>query len=105
MNTAIFHRPVRTLAALVLLFAAVTVRAADPLPSWRDTGPKQAILSFVGKVTREGAPEFLPAGERIAVFDNDGTLWCEQPMYVQVAFALDRLKALAPKHPEWRKKA
>jgi len=105
VNTALFARPVRTLAALVLLLAAVTVHAADPLPSWRDTGPKQAILAFVDKVTREGAPEFLPAGGRIAVFDNDGTLWCEQPMYVQVAFALDRLKALAPKHPEWRRKA
>jgi len=105
VNTANLPRPVRTLATIVLLFAAVAVRAADPLPSWRDTAPKKAILAFVEKVTREGAPEFLPAAERIAVFDNDGTLWCEQPMYVQVAFALDRLKALAPKHPEWRRRA
>ena len=105
MNPALPQRLFPTLTALVLLLASVAVRAADPLPSWRDTAPKQSILAFVDRVTREGAPEFLPAGERIAVFDNDGTLWCEQPMYVQVAFALDRLKALAPKHPEWRRKA
>jgi phosphoserine phosphatase len=76
----------------------------DPLPSWNDTAPKKAILSFVAKVTKEGSPDFVPPAERIAVFDNDGTLWCEQPMYVQLAFVFDRVKALAPKHPEWGEK-
>jgi hypothetical protein len=81
----------------------VRVRAqADPLPSWNDTATKKAILAFVAKVTKEGSPDFVPRPERVAVFDNDGTLWCEQPMYNQLAFALDRVKALAPKHPEWK---
>ena len=84
--------------------AFTTLHAADPLPSWNDTVPKQAILAFVENVTRAGSPDFVPEPERIAVFDNDGTLWTEQPMYVQLRFALDRVKALAPKHPEWRKK-
>lgn len=76
----------------------------DPLPSWNDTGPKKAITAFVARVTREGSPDFVPVPERVAVFDNDGTLWCEQPMYTQVVFAIDRVKALANKHPEWRGK-
>ncbi|MBR0736092.1 haloacid dehalogenase-like hydrolase [Bradyrhizobium liaoningense] len=76
----------------------------DPLPSWNDGSAKKSILDFVSAVTKEGGPDFVPAPERIAVFDNDGTLWCEQPMYVQLAFALDRVKALAPKHPEWKQK-
>jgi len=75
--------------------------ATDPLPSWNDTGSKQAIIEFVTKVTREGGPDFVPVAERIATFDNDGTLWAEQPLYFQLAFALDRVKALAPQHPEW----
>ncbi len=78
--------------------------AADPLPSWNDTAAKQAIVTFVAKVTKEGAPDFVPVPERIATFDNDGTLWCEQPMYFQLLFALDRVKALAPRHPEWKDK-
>jgi haloacid dehalogenase-like hydrolase len=77
-------------------------RAVDPLPSWNDTAPKRAILNFVNRVTKEGAPDFVPPAERIATFDNDGTLWTEQPVYVQVAFALGRVKALAPKHPDWK---
>jgi hypothetical protein len=72
------------------------------LPSWNDTAAKQAIVDFVGRVTKAGAPDFVPPAERIATFDNDGTLWVEQPMYVQMAFALDRVKALAPFHPEWK---
>lgn len=76
----------------------------DPLPSWNDTGPKKAVVAFVQKVTKEGSPDFVPPAERIAVFDNDGTLWCEQPVYTQVTFALDRVKALADKHPEWKEK-
>ena len=73
----------------------------DPLPSWRDGPTKQSIVSFVENVTTEGSPNFVPAPERIATFDNDGTLWCEQPGPVQAYFALDRLRALAPQHPEW----
>jgi phosphoserine phosphatase len=77
---------------------------ADPLPSWNDTTPKKAITAFVAKVTKEGSPDLVSPAERVAVFDNDGTLWCEHPTYVQVAFALDRVKALAGKHPEWKEK-
>ena len=93
-----------------LLFASVLLgvvlcgaaRAADPLPAWNDTQPKAAIIAFVEKVARPGSPDFIPPAERIAVFDNDGTLWSEQPLYFQLAFALDRVKALAPEHPEWK---
>jgi phosphoglycolate phosphatase-like HAD superfamily hydrolase len=76
--------------------------ASDPLPSWNEGAAKQAIVDFVGRVTREGAAEFVAPEARIATFDNDGTLWAEQPIYFQLAFALDRIKALAPKHPEWK---
>jgi phosphoglycolate phosphatase-like HAD superfamily hydrolase len=86
----------------VLIFASA--EAQDPLPSWKDTGPKKAIIAFVEKVTKEGAPDFVPVAERIATFDNDGTLWAEQPMYFQAFFAFDRVKAMAPEHPEWKKK-
>jgi hypothetical protein len=75
---------------------------SDPLPSWNDTSTKRAIVDFVGRVTKAGGPDFVAPAERIATFDNDGTLWVEQPMYVQMAFALDRVKALAPLHPEWK---
>jgi phosphoserine phosphatase len=74
----------------------------DPLPSWNEGPSKRAIVDFVGRVTREGGPDFAAPAERIATFDNDGTLWSEQPMYFQVAFALDRVKALAPQHPDWK---
>jgi phosphoglycolate phosphatase-like HAD superfamily hydrolase len=74
---------------------------ADPLPSWNDGPSKKAIVDFVTRVTTEGSPDFVKLAERIAVFDNDGTLWCEQPVYFQFAFAIDRVKALAPQHPEW----
>lgn len=73
----------------------------DPLPSWNGTAAKQAIVAFVGKVTKEGSADFVPIAERIATFDNDGCLWAEQPLYSQLLFALDRVKALAPQHPEW----
>jgi hypothetical protein len=79
-------------------------QAADALPSWNDGKTKQAIIEFVAKVAKEGSPDFVPPAERIAVFDNDGTLWSEQPMYFQLAFALDRVMALAPQHPEWKEK-
>jgi phosphoserine phosphatase len=88
--------------AILALALASNVRAQDPLPSWNDGSAKQSIVDFVVKVTQEGSPNFVPVPERIATFDNDGTLWCEQPMYFQVLFALDRVKALADKHPEWK---
>jgi haloacid dehalogenase-like hydrolase len=77
---------------------------ADPLPSWNEGASKQAIVEFVARIARQGGPDFVPPAERIAVFDNDGTLWVEHPMYVQLAFALDRVKAMAPLHPEWNHK-
>ena len=87
---------------LALLLFANAALAADSLPSWNDTGSKKSIVTFVEQVTREGSPNFVPVAERIATFDNDGTLWIEKPMYVQLAFALDRVKAMAPEHPEWK---
>nr|WP_238178808.1 HAD family hydrolase [Methylobacterium oxalidis] len=84
------------------LVTAAHGQSADPLPSWRDGAAKQALVDFVGRVTREGTLDFIPPAERVAVFDNDGTLWAEQPSYFQAAFARDRVKALAPEHPEWR---
>jgi phosphoglycolate phosphatase-like HAD superfamily hydrolase len=94
----------KTFAQLLLLLAlSVTqgLRAADPLPSWNDTSPKRAIMAFIRKVTTPGAPDFVPSAERIAVFDNDGCLWAEQPMYFQAIFIFDRIKQLAPQHPDW----
>ncbi|SIT55516.1 Nonspecific acid phosphatase [Mesorhizobium prunaredense] len=90
-----------TVGALAFLVPSLAIAQSDPLPSWNDTAPKAAIVEFVDKVSKEGSPDFVPEPERIAVFDNDGTLWIEQPMYVQLAFALDRVKAEAPSHPEW----
>jgi phosphoglycolate phosphatase-like HAD superfamily hydrolase len=84
--------------------AAQSQPAADALPSWNSGASKDAIVRFVTRVTQEGGPDFVPVAARIAVFDNDGTLWSEQPLYFQLAFALDRVKALAPAHPEWRQK-
>jgi hypothetical protein len=95
----------RTLIGLLAAMLAVTAAAqSDPLPSWNEGATKSALLEFVGKVSREGSPDFVVPAERIAVFDNDGTLWSEQPMYVQLAFALDRVRALAPQHPEWQER-
>ena len=93
-------------AALVgaLSLATARLHAADPLPSWNDGAAKKSIMDFVQRVTTPGSPELVPVPERIATLDNDGTLWCEQPVYVQVRFALDRVKALAPQHPEWKRK-
>jgi hypothetical protein len=87
-----------------LAWTVSTAGAIDPLPSWTDTAPKQAVIAFVEKVKKDGSPDFVPLSERIAVFDNDGTLWAEQPMYFQFLFALDRVKVLAPEHPEWKEK-
>jgi phosphoserine phosphatase len=105
VNTAM-GKQILIAAAVVLVLApaAAVAHAAAPLPSWNDTAPKKAIVAFVEKVTRKGSVDFVPVPERIATFDNDGTLWCEQPLPVQLYFALDRVKALAPQHPEWKDK-
>ena len=83
---------------------AIEARAADadPLPSWNDGPTKQSILDFVAAVTKEGGPDYVAPAERIATFDNDGTLWIEQPIYTQFAFAVDRVKATSNQHPEWK---
>ncbi len=86
------------------IFSGLVLAGDDPLPSWNDGQAKQAILAFVDEVTRPGSPSFIPPAERIATFDNDGTLWAEKPMYFQLFFALDRVKELAPQHPEWQDK-
>lgn len=75
---------------------------ADPLPSWNDGKTRQAILQFVARTTKQASADFVPINERIATFDNDGTLWCEQPMYVQAAFIIDRIKVMSAEHPEWK---
>jgi len=98
----------RNFMLALALTAAISVSSAaaasDALPSWRDGKTKQAILQFVKQATTKGGPKFVPPSERIAVFDNDGTLWAEQPMYFQAFFIFDRIKALAPQHPEWKDK-
>jgi phosphoserine phosphatase len=98
------RKPQNLLAALfisALAFTASLAKAADPLSSWNDGPAKHSIVAFVEKVTHAGSADFVPVPERIATFDNDGTLWCEQPLPVQLYFALDRVKALAPQNPEW----
>jgi phosphoglycolate phosphatase-like HAD superfamily hydrolase len=99
----------RRVALLVTLgtglcgFAIDAARAqSDPLPSWNDGAVKKSITDFVARTTAAGGAEFVPPAERIATFDNDGTLWAEQPVYFQVAFAFDRVKAMAPQRPEWK---
>ena len=86
----------------IVIAGLTTAYAQDLLPSWNDGQAKKSITEFVDKVTKEGSPDFVQPAERIATFDNDGTLWCEQPMYFQLFFALDRVKTLAPQHPEWK---
>jgi hypothetical protein len=102
------HSILRSLSCTVVV-AALTVGSfanaqTDPLPSWNDGVAKQAIVDFVRHVTTPDDANFAPEPERIATFDNDGTLWSEQPLYFQLAFALDRVGALAPQHPEWKQK-
>lgn len=87
-----------------LTFVTGIVRADDPLPSWNDGKAKQSIITFVERVTTEGSPDYVVPAERIATFDNDGTLWCEQPMYVQAFFVIDRIKQMAPQYPDWKDK-
>lgn len=110
MRAALAAFAPRALLVALIVFTAssVSLRSeearTDPLPSWNDGAPKTAIINFVDRVTMEGSPDFVPPPERIAVFDNDGTLWSEQPVYFQLQFVVDRVKALAPQHPEWTSK-
>lgn len=96
--------PVKLFAIITLLLGShgVVAQQHDPLPSWNDTAAKQAIVAFVTQVTQEGSEDYVPSAERIATFDNDGNLWAEQPAYFQLFFAADRIRALAPQHPEWQ---
>jgi len=88
---------------ILILIAPIHARAdRDPLASWNDGNAKQAIVDFVAAVTDKGGSDYVPPAKRIAVFDNDGTLWSEKPAYFQLLFAIDRVKALAPQHPEWK---
>ena len=99
------RRGVQAWLVVVWIWAvSAPVAGQSPLPSWNDGPAKTAIIDFVRRVTRQASREFVPTAERIAVFDNDGTLWSEQPIYFQFAFALDRVRALAPQHPEWKTK-
>ena len=93
---------VLTLAFSIIFLTFATAQTNDSLPSWKVGAAKKAIIRFVRTVTDKSSPYYVPPDERIATFDNDGTLWSEQPMYFQLIFALDRVKALAPKHPEWK---
>jgi phosphoglycolate phosphatase-like HAD superfamily hydrolase len=94
----------RNLVAVAAIAVAAATQAAETLPSWNDGPAREAIVSFVARVTNEASANYVPAAERIAVFDNDGTLWAEQPIYFQLAFALDEVERLAPQHPEWKTK-
>jgi phosphoglycolate phosphatase-like HAD superfamily hydrolase len=93
----------RFIVALCAAFLLVTAaHAADPLPSWNNGPNKEAIVKFVKEVTKKNSPDYVPPAERIATFDNDGTLWSEQPLYFQFIFMMDQVKAAAPQHPEWK---
>ena len=90
------------LAMMLLILSSFAYAESDPLPSWNDTAAKRAIIEFVKKTTEKGSPDFVPPAKRIATFDNDGTLWSEQPIYFQALFIVDRIKQLAPQHPDWK---
>ncbi len=94
---------VGALLCFSLLFISSARAADDPLPAWNDGAAKTAIMNFVKATTTEGSPTYVAPADRIATFDNDGTLWVEHPLYTQAMFALDRIHELAPKHPEWKK--
>lgn len=87
---------------LLLLTAAGAAAQSDPLPSWNDSASKRAIVAFVDSATKQGSPDYIPPEERIATFDNDGTLWSEQPAYFQMFYLIDQVKKMAPEHPEWK---
>jgi phosphoglycolate phosphatase-like HAD superfamily hydrolase len=88
---------------LILFTISILLQAADPLPSWNDTPLKRDIIAFVTQATDETSPRFVPPAERVAVFDNDGTLWPEKPLYFQLIYAIDTVKKMAPEHPEWQR--
>jgi phosphoserine phosphatase len=107
MDRPSFQRVLKTIVLIAGLCWFGTAHAqapADPLPSWNDGAVKKSITDFIPHVTTEGSADFVPPDQRIATFDNDGTLWAEQPMYFQIIFAIDRIKALAPQHPDWKRK-
>jgi phosphoglycolate phosphatase-like HAD superfamily hydrolase len=104
MKTSRTQNLIAAAFACAVLLTSTAARANDPLPSWNEGAAKKSIIEFVAKVTKPGSQDFVPPAERIATFDNDGTLWAEQPIYVQFAFALDRVKAIAAQHPEWKDK-
>jgi phosphoglycolate phosphatase-like HAD superfamily hydrolase len=93
---------VRLVAVLLVSWASLGCASADRLDSWNDSSSREAIVDFASRVSTEGDPDFVPEAERIAVFDNDGTLWAERPAYFQLLFAMDRVREMAPNHPEWR---
>jgi hypothetical protein len=101
MNNVSLARPSMRWLLLALLWPLL-LQAAEPLPSWQEGPSKRSIVEFVQAVTADGSKDFVPPVERIAVFDNDGTLWSEQPLYFQMLFALEEVKRLAPQHPEWQ---
>jgi phosphoserine phosphatase len=106
MKTSIPHLGRRAFGLMIgVLPTATLAQGADPLPSWREGPRKRALLDFVASVTREGSVGYVPPAERIAVFDNDGTLWVEQPAYPQLIFMLDRIRTLAPQNPAWQQDA
>jgi hypothetical protein len=99
-----FLRNTLSVAAAILIISGCAQPESDPLPSWNDTGPKNAIVAFVKRVTDPRSQEFVPPAKRIATFDNDGCLWAEQPLYFQAIFMFDRIQELAAQHPEWNEK-
>jgi phosphoglycolate phosphatase-like HAD superfamily hydrolase len=101
-HTTVFAR--RIVAAVLVFLATTSAQAQDQLPSWNEGAAKSSVVAFVERVTASATPDFVAEPERVAVFDNDGTLWAEQPIYFQLAFAIDRVKAMAGSHPEWKDK-
>jgi phosphoglycolate phosphatase-like HAD superfamily hydrolase len=102
MKNRTLQKCLETISAFVFASLVAYAYADDPLPSWNDGKAKASIVEFVQKVTTPGSPDFIPVAARVATFDNDGTLWTEQPMYFQAFFVFDRIKALASQHPEWK---
>lgn len=101
---SVFNKVSRSIFIITLFLFSIPLHANDPLPSWNEGHAKTAILDFVKNTTDKQNPQYVPIEQRIATFDQDGTLWVEQPLYTQLIFALDRIIALAPEHPEWKTK-
>jgi hypothetical protein len=102
MSNPMMSLPLSKIAGFISLVFTAQILFADPLPSWRPGSAKDAIIAYVENVTDPGSSDYIPQADRIATFDNDGTLWSEQPMYFQLFYLFDRVKALSPKHPEWK---